>query len=384
MHRAVRTAVTGATFFAALTLSCTAPQNAGLRRSVVALTVFASSDSIAVRTLARGLTYVFTRESDGPFAIHTIEVDRHLCTPVLRAAKAGPPLAERATTSALARGLTAINADFFEIPVGTTIGAHASGSQVLIGPGRNRPVFAVTAHGYVAGPVTLDAWMAVRADTLQLEQVNRPHAGPTLYTHWAGDIVTDSAGRVLVVRSLSDGRGLITAIVAPGEPVGMAEGTLAVAHGAAWTERRAVGDTIEWRARVRTRAGEDVIEAAGGFPLLRTGGRDVLAEQPDVRPSFGEQRHPRTAIGWSADRLWWIVVDGRQATWSDGMTLRELADVFGRLGAAEAMNLDGGGSSALVVRGRPANRPSDGQGERPVGNALVLEGCRVPVEVVRR
>jgi exopolysaccharide biosynthesis protein len=57
------------------------------------------------------------------------------------------------------------------------------------------------------------------------------------------------------------------------------------------------------------------------------------------------------------------------------MTLEELATLFLRLGVQHAINLDGGGSSALVVRGVVMNRPSDAQGERAVGNALALQRC---------
>jgi exopolysaccharide biosynthesis protein len=56
------------------------------------------------------------------------------------------------------------------------------------------------------------------------------------------------------------------------------------------------------------------------------------------------------------------------------MSLAELTDLFQQLGAVEALNLDGGGSTALVVRGAVANRPSDASGERPVANALMLLG----------
>lgn len=108
---------------------------------------------------------------------------------------------------------------------------------------------------------------------------------------------------------------------------------------------------------------------------LAGGGLDVLAEQPGARPEFGERRHPRTAVGWNGRSLFWVVVDGRQAPISDGMTLAELAALFERLGARHAVNLDGGGSTAMVVRGRVVNRPSDATGERPVGNALLLERC---------
>jgi hypothetical protein len=69
-----------------------------------------------------------------------------------------------------------------------------------------------------------------------------------------------------------------------------------------------------------------------------------------------------------------VVVDGRKAGYSAGMTLRGFAHLFKRLGAVRAMNMDGGGSSTMVVRGRVINRPSDGR-ERHVSSAvLVLPG----------
>jgi hypothetical protein len=138
------------------------------------------------------------------------------------------------------------------------------------------------------------------------------------------------------------------------------------------------GGTVRWTATVLSAedARRRTREALGGFPLLLRIGQNVLAEQPGVRPDFGERRHPRSAIGFTGDATLLVVVDGRQAPYSDGMTLAELADLMQRLGARDALNFDGGGSTALVVRGATVNRPSDQSGERPVGNALVLERCR--------
>jgi len=94
-------------------------------------------------------------------------------------------------------------------------------------------------------------------------------------------------------------------------------------------------------------------------------------------PRFSAARHPRSAIALSSDstQLLLVVVDGRRA-WSVGMTLTELGDLLSSLGARDGMNLDGGGSSALWVRGALVNFPSDPNGERAVGNALVVRPRR--------
>jgi exopolysaccharide biosynthesis protein len=98
---------------------------------------------------------------------------------------------------------------------------------------------------------------------------------------------------------------------------------------------------------------------------------DLLVES---NPSFAASRHPRTAVGYDprGDRLWLVVVDGRQGDYSTGMSLPELTTLLEALHADEALNLDGGGSSVMVVRGRAVSRPSDSSGERPVVNALLV------------
>lgn len=73
---------------------------------------------------------------------------------------------------------------------------------------------------------------------------------------------------------------------------------------------------------------------------------------------YGADRHPRTAIGLDADapRAWLVVVDGRQAGFSEGMSLAELTALFVELGAEDALNLDGGGSSTMVLAGQGGAR----------------------------
>ena len=116
------------------------------------------------------------------------------------------------------------------------------------------------------------------------------------------------------------------------------------------------------------------LHVVGGFPELLDGGRIAGDLGVAERPGFSAVRHPRTAVGLDADkgRLWLVVVDGRQVPRSAGMSLPELADLFLSLGVEEALNLDGGGSSAMTLRGRLVSRPSDAEGERRVGNSLWL------------
>lgn len=114
----------------------------------------------------------------------------------------------------------------------------------------------------------------------------------------------------------------------------------------------------------------------GGWPRVVLAGRNVggIADSLEgTFPRFGESRHPRSALAITRDSttLLMVVVDGRR-TWSVGMSLRELGDALLSLGAWDAMNLDGGGSSTLWIRGHLVNHPSDATGERTVGNALFV------------
>ena len=82
-------------------------------------------------------------------------------------------------------------------------------------------------------------------------------------------------------------------------------------------------------------------------------------------------RQPRTLAGVRADGTTLLVtVDGRRPGWSVGMTLPEAARLMRSLGARDALNLDGGGSSTMTVRGEVVSRPSDRGGERPVSDGV--------------
>lgn len=116
---------------------------------------------------------------------------------------------------------------------------------------------------------------------------------------------------------------------------------------------------------------EDIV--AGVPQLIKNGRIDITWEQEKASKSFAEMRHPRTAVAkLKGGKFLMITVDGRQAGVSVGMTLKELADYLFSLGATDAMNLDGGGSTTMFLDGRVVNTPSDKEGERRVSDAIVV------------
>lgn len=113
------------------------------------------------------------------------------------------------------------------------------------------------------------------------------------------------------------------------------------------------------------------VQALAGNRLLLRDGVSVAGDDPTL--------HPRTAVALDAAgrRLWLVVVDGRQPGYSEGVSIAELAGIVLDLGAHVALNLDGGGSSTLVVEGawgaRALNAPIHTRmpmRQRPVGNHL--------------
>ncbi len=116
---------------------------------------------------------------------------------------------------------------------------------------------------------------------------------------------------------------------------------------------------------------EDIV--AGVPQLIKNGNIDITWATEKAGRSFAETRHPRTAIAKLKDgKFLMITVDGRQPGVSVGMTLQELADYLFSLGAVDAMNLDGGGSTTMFLDGKVVNTPSDKEGERKVSDAIVV------------
>lgn len=111
----------------------------------------------------------------------------------------------------------------------------------------------------------------------------------------------------------------------------------------------------------------------GGPRLLIDGSKPAtFVNFEGFSSDFVNTRHPRTAVGFNQDStvVYFVVVDGRQASLSVGMSLDELADLMLSMGAYNAVNLDGGGSSTMVIHNQVVNSPSDPGGERSVANAL--------------
>lgn len=367
------------------------------------------ADSASEEQLARGVVHRRLVVNGVPWVIHVLELDLRRKDVQLRAEHAFGRSEGRERTSVLARRLAgdslellaAVNADFFNLATGEVVNNQVVEGQIVTGVGRAlnparppRSHFALTRtrrplieRFEYAGTV----W--VGADSFPLAGVNVPVSrGTMVLRSWpsADTLARDTTGEVRALPLLPASRDARStgAYVVAGPLVPAAEARMP-AHGALLVVRGAPATRLA-RLLESDRAARPTVRVAGALtpsvPGVRTvvGGwtrllKDGVAvadsawAQEGAARAFVVGRNPRTAVGISRDSLtlYLVTVDGRQAR-SAGMTLAELASVMRGLGSYQAVNLDGGGSTAMVIRGVVVNTPSDTGGERAVGNALVV------------
>lgn len=345
--------------------------------------------------IAPGVRHVYRWEVGGPFAVHVVEVDLAQCGVALRTVKALDQLVGRETTTELARRVGtqltrpvygAINGDYFSFtPPGYLVGTQVTDGEPLRGF-TSRPVFGVTttAVPFFGADQLTGTLRSRRGVTAEMRRVNeQPDTlRIALYNAYVGATTLADPGAVEVAvrfvrRAPGVGdtvRAVVQAIDTTSEGVAIPAGGAVLAgrvRGATYLRTNmAVGDTVSWVMRFPG-APAPIAELIAGDPHLLRGGVSLAPFAGTV----AAERHPRTAVAVTRERkILLVTVDGRQPAQSVGMTLVELTALMERLGATEAINLDGGGSTTMVVGGRFVNRPSDATGERPVANALTVLG----------
>ncbi len=289
----------------------------------------------------------------------------------------GPRLERTSSMCARVRCLAAINGDFFAPQTGEVIGGVVSGGRPVRSPSSRHHQLTFAADGGISAGVAI--WRATLVPTdlqpLPIDGVNiaRGHNRLVLYTPEAGRSTATNPHGVEMVASIEEpraplrlGRTALVRFSAPrvgrGDTPIPAGGIVLSGHGKGaralqdlW--RRVQAKKATARALLRVEADPEAAESLGGAPVLVRKGRRYVGSSGG---SFVTGRHPRTAVGWTASReLLLVTVDGRQPGYSIGLSLPELADVMVGLGATDAVNLDGGGSTTFVAGGRVANRPSD-------------------------
>lgn len=367
---------------------------------LIALAV--SSPSLAPRAVKEqwvrepipGLRYIQEVYSDPPLVVHTVRFRAPESGFDMEAILAKDRVFEksgtvsRETVTSIARRTGAfmvVNADFFGSD-GDPLGLMIRGGRLVSEPYPTR-----SAVAWADSTLLFDApaWngelVSPSGAIIPLDGVNRsakdgevvlyfPEGGrasspvPSNALIFEADDGAARLGESKLVFKLvvPDTRGLE---VEPGRVVLLAAGRAAprvlkdLRQNEEWRLRLSLTGSVNWSA---------IHHALGGGPRLLTKGQIAVSDLSErFSPDLINGRHPRTAVGTTADgEIVVVVVDGRSRS-SRGVTLAELAMLMKERGCADAVNLDGGGSSALWLASGVVNLPSDGV-ERPVANALAL------------
>lgn len=343
------------------------------------------------KVLAPGVVYRNEVRFDPPLVIHAVRVragaEGVKLRPVLANDKVFDAVTEdgRAKLTEIARqtsAIAAVNGDFFPW-TGDPLGLMVSDGEIFSRPYPGRSVLA---WGGPAAQIARAVWscsVALPSGEVALSGLNEQLGaeGAVLVTPAGGKLLAKVPSTVVVLSyegSLAPTQKVeasVTTVLSGTSELPVRQGQLALGASGKVAESFAQlkrGDKVTIAMQTKGIDWDRQKFAIGGGPAIVTGGDPLIAwESEGLSSSFASDRHPRTAVGVTAQGdMWIVVVDGRQAQ-SRGATLFELSKIAAGLGCVEALNLDGGGSSELTIGQSVVNRPSDGA-ERPIANALVV------------
>jgi hypothetical protein len=367
------------------------------------------SDTILTRVVRPGVVYCSSIDPSGPWKINVLKIDLRRGDLFVESAHAADQVLGRETTSGIAarKGdsvasvVAALNADFFNMETGETVNNQVSGGEIVravipVGDPGSEETVVRSQVGFLAdnSPV-LDRfvfdgkifWPHSGMNPLASVNVMRSRTPFVLFTGDFGGATKRDSDRTTIVelplhRAGRRGDTLLAVVSAApgcggGSPLSAADLVLATAQHPGLFDSLGVviGDTV--RIYVGFNPPVPSLRClVGGIPWLVRDGKPFTMTRENLegaREEFATKRHPRTGIGYSRDgsTAYFLTVDGRQTS-SAGMTLVEFSELMIAQGVYQGLNLDGGGSTTMVVDGVIVNSPSDAAGERPVANCLLL------------
>lgn len=354
------------------------------------ITVDEPAGKVQQATISPGVKYQHKIVSSGrgPLNINIIEAD-----PTNPQVGISPVLANSVSLHGTARvsqmvqatkSLAGVNASFFKPDSGTVLGTTIMNKELLSGPIYERVCFGIAQDNSLhIARIRLNGQVVGTAGfQLPIHNVNQPRLTKQeyiLYSPRWGKLAPNTPREGVqiqvtdnVVTAVSTDRLAIPengyVILGPQFPVGSMP-----LVGMPLTAT--LSTTPDWSGMTHA--------LSGGPYLVKNGQVYVDAPSQSFRPGGFYKPAPRTAIGITKNnRLLLVTVDGRQSK-SVGVTLSEMAGIMKSLGAVDAMNLDGGSSTQMVVNGRVVNSPTVAGGAR-VSSALVIRQLppALPTEVI--
>ncbi len=347
-------------------------------------------DTLSVKQVGDGIFYYVIEAPSVPWTIDVVEVDITRSGTTLETVKAQDTFGGYEHTSSMAQRksfdghevVAAINGDFYG--GGNPTNAQVIQGEIIKGP-ISRDVFGYTEDRKMfINPTSYQGKIHLGNDIYDINGVNQVRATDALvyYNHFYGSSTgTNQYGTELIMSAIDTWvvNGEVRAIVKEKVTTGdaqMTDSTFVISgHGTSKTllDGVSVGDTLIIEHQLLP-GFDNLKEVVGGSGKFLDGG---------INKGNWPERHPRSALGFNADstKFYIMTVDGRQST-SAGMTLTEMGEFMKTFGVENALNLDGGGSTTMVVHNKVVNDPSDGNGERAVANALMVVSSKQKTGVV--
>ncbi len=340
------------------------------------------------KVLRPGVRYrSFTRQ--GPYSLDVVEVELRRAGVRVETFRAD---SLRTTTeqvrrrgAAGGRVVAAVNADFFSFKTHWPVGSQASRGEIVLAVPSRRSHFGMTSDGRpIMDPMSFSGAVSTsRGDGLSVHAVNDvlDSSASVLYNARWGSSTRSKAGTWEAVlrpmeTPIANGRArfVIRSVEVTGDQK-IAGTDWILSSMAAPAVHVQKGDTVSVSFPLWSGPGT-LREVVGAGGRIVRDGRTVTTEEhrrEGIGIQFTTDRHPRSFVGINRDStiLFLGTVDGRQST-SIGMNFREMSRFLRSIGVWNAVNLDGGGSTTMLVGGEIVNSPSDRTGERPVANTIMV------------
>jgi exopolysaccharide biosynthesis protein len=334
--------------------------------------------------------YKSEKEATGPWLINILRID--LTKARLRMVHAMDEAVGLETVSSLASrygALAAVNSGYFRTTGtyrGDSVGIEVLNRKLLSESNNARAAAGIIERAgtqeLIFGHIKFTGQIIVGQANHDIDGLNRPRGDNELIIftpEFHRTTLTDPNGLELIVRGgrIVEWRDLKGSGTIP------ADGYVISVAGTArqWALEKLHAGTrvkldLDWSPTEteQTDSWKQAANIVGGGPqLIRNGRVEITNAAEKILPSFVSDFHPRTAIAkLKSGQILLVAVDGRQPGVSAGMSLTMLADLLIEFGAVEAINLDGGGSTTMVIRNKLVNKPSDATGERPVSDAILI------------
>jgi len=334
------------------------------------------ANSLSQVTLAPGVVHKFHR---GPLSINIIDVDLknpNIEVKPILAGDAFNRLDEVRDQAQKVNAIAAVNANYFKKD-GTPLGTLVMDGEWVAGPLYDRISFGLTESGQVHvdranlhGTIETSNTSVGKLWVNNINQPRRSGCKIVAYTRrWGNEVKMPYAGTVV-------------AIDANGHVVDKATQNIAIPYnGFVLTDTKYSvisklnkGDSVFLEWHHKPEAWSDVVQAVSGGPyLIKNGNLFLDLKDENFRKTWSSNSiHARTALGVTADHhLILATVEGPHTLW-------DLAKMLHKLGCVEAMNLDGGGSTTMVVHGNIVTRNKNTFQRRVAASLAVLSRAHAP------